>query len=131
MTLNSGGHDEFGIFTNWLYTQKLQIEAEHTPSLPALARLWILSKRLLVPTLQNQVIDAIFSSLGGASAARQSQFIGFASLAAGYRDGTSMLARIAAYCLVWCRNEFFDMFVEELPCTMVLAALKRMKRCGA
>lgn len=128
MTITDVEQEEFGIFANWLYTQKLQNEDGQTPNLIMLAQSWILAERFLIPALQNQVMDEIFNCLGGTSAERQAQFSEFADLAAEHGDGNSMLAKIASYCMVWCTIEFFDKFVDELPSAMLLATLKRMKK---
>ncbi|KAH8590815.1 hypothetical protein B0O99DRAFT_744892 [Bisporella sp. PMI_857] len=49
----------FGIFTDWLYSQKIASVDGSLPSVTDLIHLWILADNLIIPTLQNQTIQAI------------------------------------------------------------------------
>ncbi|KAH7382020.1 hypothetical protein BKA64DRAFT_713263 [Cadophora sp. MPI-SDFR-AT-0126] len=49
----------FGMFVNWLYTQEIVMEDGEPPNVHGLVHLWLLADRILVPSLQNQVINLI------------------------------------------------------------------------
>ena len=49
----------FGTLLNWIFTQRLEDLNGELPKAKTLIRLWVLADKLLVPELQNLVIDAI------------------------------------------------------------------------
>lgn len=52
--------EAFGLLSQWFYTQKLEGEfGGREKAVPTLCRLWILAEKLLIPRLQNLVIDLI------------------------------------------------------------------------
>lgn len=59
MTLEDMSPAAFGLFVNWLYTSQLaDVEGKSAP-LEDLLDLWLFADKALVPSLQNQTIDAI------------------------------------------------------------------------
>ncbi|TVY78457.1 hypothetical protein LSUE1_G006516 [Lachnellula suecica] len=48
----------FGMFVNWLYTQSIA-QTKDESDFHSLVELWILADRLLIPTLQNDTLEAI------------------------------------------------------------------------
>ena len=51
--------ESFGIFINWLYSQKIEVEEGTSPTAKELINVWILADEKLIPSLQNQVIEAL------------------------------------------------------------------------
>lgn len=46
----------FGVFMNWLYTQQIVDSKGRSLGCGSLMNLWLLADRILIPTLQNQVV---------------------------------------------------------------------------
>ncbi|KAE9376510.1 hypothetical protein N431DRAFT_332035 [Stipitochalara longipes BDJ] len=86
----------FGVVAEWFYTQRM----EHPSSLDlaALARIWILAERFLLPQLQNMVMNQIHERLFRRG---EVLFSGtFAEIAGSHGDGENPLFKIAVDVLV-------------------------------
>ena len=59
MDLEDTDPEVFGIFVNWLYTQKLVNSLGDDPTVSILLKLWILGNRFLAQNLQNQTLDRL------------------------------------------------------------------------
>jgi hypothetical protein len=91
----------FGLFVNWLYNQVILDASGEQPDLPTLAHLWIFADRVLIPQLQNQAMDIMYSRLlSGGSVVRQ-EFCSFCNIADEHADGDNYLTELAAALLTW------------------------------
>jgi hypothetical protein len=59
MVLEDIEEQVFALFVNWIYTQEVVHEDGQSPGAKLLIKLWVLAQKLLVPELQNQMIEAI------------------------------------------------------------------------
>ena len=57
--LNATFPTVFGTFANWLYTQQIVDAAGDTPCPTYFLVLWVLAHQLLVPALQNQIMEML------------------------------------------------------------------------
>lgn len=90
----------FGLFVNWLYNQVIVGASGEQPSLSTVAHLWILAERFLLPKLQNQAMDKMYSILvTGATPVRE--FASFCNIAEHHGDGDNRLIDLAAAVLTW------------------------------
>jgi len=84
----------FGIFSNWIYSQKILNHDNEVPHLLSLGRLWVLADRFLIPSLQNGVIDAISHQLDIRKTTGLHSLI---NLAYQHTEGDNELARFVAW----------------------------------
>lgn len=116
----------FGIFSNWLYTQKVTDADGQRPSLVALARAWILAERFLTPALQDQVMEHIHASF--TAGATIFGFAKFTKIACEHGDGENALTEIAIWLLTWCNSWYLDLFAGMVPHSMVVKLVKIFKK---
>jgi len=96
----------FGFFVNWLYNKVILGASGGQPDLSTLAHLWILADRVLIPKLQNQAMDIMYSRLlSGGSVVRQ-EFCSFCNIGDEHADGDNYLTELAAALLTWAHPSF-------------------------
>jgi hypothetical protein len=59
MELDDIEADTFGLFVNWLYTQKIERADDTNLTAEELGKLWILGQRFIIPQLQNKAMSIL------------------------------------------------------------------------
>jgi hypothetical protein len=90
-----------------------------------LARIWILADRFLIPKLQNQVMDNLYSLL--TSEDNTSNFAKFTQIAYTYGGGDNALVEARAWLLAWSSDLWVDYWENSIHPAMVLNSLKLVK----
>jgi hypothetical protein len=99
-------HKVFGLFVNWLYNKVILGASGEQPDLPTLAHLWILADRVLIPKLQNQVMDIMYSRLLSGGSVVGQEFCRFCNIADEHAEGHNYLIELAAALLTWSHPSF-------------------------
>jgi hypothetical protein len=127
MTLYDTDVETFGMFNHWLYQQKLPIFTEKSEPvhLLHLSKLWHLSQRVYVPSLQNKVMHRIFFLV---IEGKTHQFKEFAVFAYNIAGGDNELVKMAV-CAVACgKASFFELFaMEGFPPDMSMDVMKSLR----
>lgn len=122
----------FGLLVHWVYHQKFQLprvegkEGKLSADYEKLAELWILAQRMLMPALQNHVVDDIFNSLSEHVLWDGSNFGRLMELA-GDNDPTSPLSQLAINTVVYSCALFFDAQVSSTPPSLAVSIMKGLR----
>jgi hypothetical protein len=116
----------FGVFSNWLYTQKILDSKGDQLDLGTLADLWILADRFLVPVLQNRVVDSLYDKLNSGRE-KVSDFLDFCKVADEHAEGDNPLALLAASLLTWSPPGSLDRWLDQVPRSILIKSWQTLK----
>lgn len=120
----------FGVFSNWLYTQKILDSKGDQPDLGTLAHLWILADRFLVPVLQNRVVDSLYDKLNSGRE-KVSDFLDFCKIADKHAEGDNPLTFLAASLLTWSPPGSLDRWLDQVPRLILIKSWQTLKTVQA
>lgn len=122
----------FGLLVHWTYYQKFDMpiaegqEGKSTADYEKLAELWILGQRMIMPALQNYVVDIILNSLSEQDLWDGSNFGRLMEVAA-ENDPQSPLSTLAINAMVYSSAIFFDVQVSSAPPSLAMSIMKGLK----
>jgi hypothetical protein len=119
----------FGIFSNWLYTQKILDATKERPDLCILAQVWILADRFLIPNLQDKVMDLLVDILVLKPDQTKQEYCDFCNVADQHAEGDPdhPLVVLAAAVLTWLRDGTLAKYLHLLPRSVFVKSWQLLK----
>jgi hypothetical protein len=119
----------FGIFSNWLYTQKILDATGGRPDSCILAHVRILADRFLIPKLQDKVMDLLVDVLILKPDQTKQEYCDFCNVADQHAEGDldHPLVVLAAAVLIWLREWTLAKYLQLLPRSVFVKSWQLLK----
>jgi hypothetical protein len=119
----------FGVFSNWLYTQKIHGASGESPDLCILAQVWILADRFLIPNWKDKVMGVLVDVLVLNHDRTKQEYCDFCKVADQHAEGDPdhPLVVLAAAVLTWLRDGTLAKYLHLLPRSVFVKSWQLLK----